>query len=114
MEAKFTPGPWIDDGDEIGVEIMVGGEPCFTPVCTICTPGLYNTSDTEIEEEANKALIMAAPLLFHTLREMVELFEHTPISNSVAAALDRRKWIPKAKTQLEAARAAIAAAEGRP
>lgn len=70
--SKHTPGKWIDDGDDIGVEIIVGGEPVFTTICTITTPGLYNTSDAIAEGAANKALILAAPTLLEALTETTE------------------------------------------
>ncbi len=67
---RHTPGKWIEDGDDIGVEIIVGGEITFIPICTIHTPGLYNTSDKIAEGEANRALILAAPELFEACRGM--------------------------------------------
>jgi hypothetical protein len=70
---KHTAGKWIDDGDDIGVEIDVAGDTVFLTICHIENPGLYTTTDSIAEEAANKAIIMAAPelleackwLLFH-------------------------------------------------
>jgi hypothetical protein len=50
---KHTAGKWIDDGDDIGVEIDVAGDTVFLTICHIENPGLYTTTDSIAEEAAN-------------------------------------------------------------
>ena len=69
-----TNGPWIDDGDNIGVEITVAGEPVFLTICRIENPGLYLTTESEVEEKSNKRLILAAPELLAALKWMTDEF----------------------------------------
>lgn len=62
MNAQHTKGPLEYDAtlEEIGRTIDVGGDPCWLPVCTMCSPTLYHTPDSDLEMEANAALIVAA------------------------------------------------------
>jgi len=115
MKAKFTPGPWIEDGDDIGVERIVGGETVFLTICHIENPSLYQTTDSVTEEAANRALILSAPKLYEELNkagdELQEILDmpHTGSLDSTEIFGVRRVLMAD---KLRDIRAAIAAAEG--
>ena len=47
------PGEWLIDGNDIVINIEVGGEPCKLPICRIENPELYDTPDVLLQAEAN-------------------------------------------------------------
>jgi len=98
---NHTPGPWIRDDDEIGIELMVGDDPNLLVVCTLDEPGLYNTPDTLIQKEANAHLIMAAPDLLEALTKLISAWP-----DGLACDAETSKVIDTAYD-------AIAKAEGR-
>lgn len=61
MSAKHTPGPWTVMGD------VIVGQP------TYIVAGIYNlrASNSEQEEQANAALIAAAPELLEALENLL-------------------------------------------
>lgn len=41
-DAKWTKGPWLIDGDEVGFEFMIGGDEHFVAVAECPIPSHYN------------------------------------------------------------------------
>lgn len=71
MEAKHTHGPWVLEdymGPDIGFYKMIGADEIFIPIASIHCPDIYTTSDSEVQEAANSALIQAAPDLLEALK----------------------------------------------
>jgi len=91
MTTKHTPGPWITDSKErtdTARYIMAAARPFPHTIARI---DLVNRA----EDEANAALIAAAPEMYEALRDLL----------AVKPNSDAPEWV--------AARAAIAKAEGR-
>lgn len=63
-----TPGTWIRDGDEIGIETLVGTDRIFLTVCELREPSLYHTADAILQTESNARLIIKAPEMLDFLR----------------------------------------------
>jgi len=78
-----TPGPWERDGDDIGREILVDGEPVFLPVCTLGQPTLYNTSDSFLEIEANAEFIVRACNSHEDLLVACEMVIHNTLKPEI-------------------------------
>ena len=99
-QANHTPGPWIRDGDDIGVETTVAGDLVFLVVCELREPSLYHTADTIVQQEANARLIAAAPDLLAALQVIVALDD------------EDQPGLWPFEAELDAARAAIRRATG--
>jgi hypothetical protein len=106
MSSKHTPGPWIGAGPSFGdplprytTEIVTEWEEEDGESLSICTLPFHHHDD---ENEANALLIAAAPDLLEALRKVVALWDHhaSAHGDGIISPLH------------EAARAAIAKAEG--
>lgn len=93
MESKHTPtpGPWHVSKHQNGREALIYGHDDFE-VARACYPN----------RDANACLIAAAPELLEALRALAR--EASPLME---------QWGPRDRRALDAARAAIAKAEGR-
>jgi len=69
---KHTPGEWIRDDDEIGVEVEISGETSFLPICTLQEPSLYHTSEAILAKEGNALLILAAAEMADLLKKLYD------------------------------------------
>lgn len=96
---NITPGIWIRDDDEIGVEVQIGADRTLSPICTLQEPSLYHTNEAIAQKEANANLILAAPDMLAALKTIVDAW---------LSPLEKRAL----KVEMcEAARTAIAKAE---
>lgn len=70
MEAKFTPGPWLQKNPEIGAIYSKadGG--------LVATTG-YRVAVGSQEDDANAQLISQAPELFEVLKQIVHQYDQT-------------------------------------
>jgi hypothetical protein len=72
MNEKFTPAPWIyQDGDNFEKDTVITTESridsCIVPICEM---DVYFDGDLGAEQEANAALIAAAPEMYNLLMQM--------------------------------------------
>lgn len=92
-EAKFTPGPWATEGDQI--ETADGS-------ALIAEMALWDADDEEAQEQfANARLIAAAPELLAALQEFMEIW------NSNDATRDTKKATARRAAMWQNAQAAI-------
>lgn len=99
MNEKFTPAPWIYmDGDSFEKDTVITTESridsCIVPICEM---DVYFDGDLGAEQEANAALIAAAPEMYSMLDEISDGLLDAGGSGNYALAKRIEQLLAKAR-----------------
>jgi len=100
MEAKHTPGPWINDGKTISAPVAPDESQTYIAPVAFIEDGW-----TEDMQNANARLIAAAPDLLVAAEELLALLSAGPAGDDTDSKCER--------SRIAALQAAVAKAEGR-